>query len=442
MNDFSSPRMANPSATRAPVAGEVATPLPGRHGPAWYRSLGGDRRNTFWAGYLGWGLDAFDFSTLPLALGAIMVAFHLTGGQAGLIITVTLIASAVGGVLAGLLADRIGRVRVLMLTIAMFSVFTALSGLAQNYEQMLACKILQGLGFGGEWATGAILIAEIAAPRYRGRLLGFIASAWAVGWALAVVAYTVIFSLVGADSWRYLFLLGAVPGLLLIFVRRKVKESTVFTETRKARGARGPNPLVQLFRRDLLRTTALALLVGVGAQGGYFAVFTWLPSYLRTVRGLTVVGTGAYLAVIIAGFFVGYVAAGYLHDWLGRRRTFVLFALCGIVCIVGYTLIPAGANGLLLVLGLPLGIAASGILSGTGVFFSELFPSRCRGAGVGLAHNCGRGIAAFFPVLVGALSSVLGLGAAIGLGAAGYLLVIIAVLLLPETRGKAITAAD
>lgn len=438
MNDFSSPSLADPASTAA----DAAPALPGRHGPVWYRSLDKNGRNTFWAGYLGWGLDAFDFSTLPLALGAIAATFHLTGGQSGFIASFTLIASAVGGVLAGLLADRIGRVRVLMLTIAMFSLFTALSGLAQNYEQMLACKILQGLGFGGEWATGAILVAEIAATRYRGRLLGFIASAWAVGWALAVVAYTVIFSLAGANSWRYLFLLGALPGLLLLFVRRRVKESRVFTETSKARGARGSSPLLQLFRRDLRRTTLLALLVGIGAQGGYFAVFTWLPSYLRTVRGLTVVGTGGYLAVIIAGFFVGYVAAGYLHDWLGRRRTFVLFAVCGIVFIVGYTMIPSGANGLLLVLGLPLGIAASGILSGTGVFFSELFPSRCRGAGVGLAHNCGRGIAAFFPALVGALSSVLGLGAAIGLGAAGYLLVTIAVLLLPETRGKAITAAD
>ncbi|WP_437107585.1 MFS transporter [Streptomyces flaveolus] len=380
-----------------------------------------------------------------MALGAIASAFALNATQAGLIVTVTLLASAVGGVLAGMLADRIGRVRVLMITIATFSVFTALSGLSQNYSQMLVFKALQGLGFGGEWAAGAVLIAEIAAPRHRGRIFGFVSSAYAIGWGLAVLAGTVIFSFGDADAWRYLFFLGLLPAFLLLFIRRNVKDSEAFTEVRRARLAGKvevtglvPGGLFQLFRRGLIRTTLLALLVGIGTQGGYFAVFTWLPSYLRTERGLTVVGTGGYLAVVIVGCFFGYLLAGHLHDWIGRRRTFILFAITGTVCILAYTWIPPGANNVLLVLGAPLGMAASGSLAGTGVLFSELFPSHVRGVGVGLAHNCGRGVAAFFPALVGLLSSMLGLGAAMGVGAVGYLMVIVGVLLLPETRGKQI----
>ena len=167
-------------------------------------------------------------------------------------------------------------------------------------------------------------------------------------------------------------------------------------------------------------------------------MFTWLPSYLHTTRGLTVVGTSGYLAVVIAGSFLGYAGAGHLHDRIGRRPTFIIFAVTGIVCVLAYTQIPARANALLLVLGLPLGVAAAGSLR-NGVFFSELFPSRVRGAGVGLANNFGRGVAAFFPFIVGALSTVFGLRAAIGVGAIGYLLVVIGALALPETRGREIT---
>jgi MFS family permease len=416
----------------------------------WYRTVERHHRPAFWAGGLGWALDAFDFTILPLALSAIIATFGLSATQGGTIVTVTLVASAIGGVLAGLAADRIGRARMLVVTIAAFSVFTALSGLAQSYWQILLLKGLQGIGFGGEWAVGAILVAEIASPRYRGRVIGYLSSAYAVGWALAVISYTVIFSVAGAQSWRYLFFIGVLPGVLVLYIRRNVRDPEVFVETRRTRDALAgngkaggaSNGLVQLFRRDLRKTTILTILLGVGAQGGYWAVFTWLPSYLRSNRHLTVVGTGGYLSVIIVGMFVGYVSSGYLHDWMGRRKTFVLFAVCGIVLVTAYTQIPVGANGLLLVLGGPLGLAAAGSLSGIGAYFSELFPSRVRGVGVGLANNLGRGVAAFFPALVGVLSATFGLATAISIGTLGYLLIIIAVALLPETRGKEVHVLD
>ena len=277
-------------------------------------------------------------------------------------------------------------------------------------------------------------------------------SAWAVGWGLAAIAYTVVFSLVDPSfGWRILFWLGIIPALLALYIRAYVPEPEVFIETRRAKQARSreaiqsgatANPLRQLFRRDLIGTTIAASVLAVGAQGGYYSIFTWLPTYLKTERHLSVVGTGAYTGVVIVGSFLGYVISGYLNDWLGRKRTFALYAVLSAILIVLYVNIPAGANSLLVVLGGPLGFCASGIFSGFGSYLAELFPSRARGAGQGFAYNVGRATGAFFPTLIGFLSAQVGLAGAIGFGALAYALCLIALLFLPETRGKALVAVQ
>ncbi|WP_420541891.1 MFS transporter [Rubrobacter calidifluminis] len=411
----------------------------------WYRSLGEKGRPAFWASFGGWAFDGFDYQILSLALSGIAATFALSGGQTGLIATVSLVVSALGGVLAGLLADRIGRVRTLVLAIAFYCGGTFLSGLSPNYEALLFFRALQGLGFGGEWAAGALLVSEMADPAQRGRVLGWVQSAWAPGWAGAVVAFTVVFSLLPQDvAWRVLFWIGIVPALFILYVLRKVDEPEVYLKTRRAREARSReavesgatrSPLVQIFRRDLIGRTAAASLLAIGAQGGYYSIFTWLPSYLEKARGLNAVGTGSYLATVIIGSFLGYVISGYLHDLIGRRKTFALYAVLSAVLLVGYTRIPEGANGLLVVLGLPLGFFASGIYSGFGSYLAELFPSRARGAGQGFVYNFGRAVGGFFPLVIGILAAKVGL-AAIALGAVGYAACVIALLLLPETRGK------
>ncbi len=339
-----------------------------------------------------------------------------------------------------------------MITIAVYSIFTFLSGLAQSYQQLVLFRALQGLGFGGEWAAGAILVAEIANPAQRGRVLGAVQSAWAIGWGLAAVAYTVVFSLASPTlAWRILFWLGILPALLILYVRSAVKEPQVYVETQRAKEARTreavergatTNPLVQIFRPDLLGRTLAASLLAIGAQGGYYSIFTWLPTFLRSARQLTVVGTGGYTAVVIIGSFLGYLTSGYINDWLGRRATFALYALLSAVLIVLYTGIPTGANALLLVLGLPLGFFASGIFSGFGSYLAELFPSRARGAGQGFCYNVGRAIGALFPTIIGALSASLRLAGAIAFGAAAYGLCLIALVFLPETKGKQLIAVD
>jgi MFS family permease len=177
-------------------------------------------------------------------------------------------------------------------------------------------------------------------------------------------------------------------------------------------------------------------------QGGYYAVTVWLPTFLKTERGLSVIGTGSYLGVVILGSLLGYLTAAYLADHIGRRNTFFAFALCSALIAVAYTLVPV-SNTAMLILGFPLGFFVSGNFSGVGAFFAELFPSRVRGSGQGFAYNFGRGVGALFPALVGFLSERMGLGNAIGVFAgAAYVLVIVAVALLPETRGKRLAVYD
>ncbi|MFJ6946359.1 MFS transporter [Streptomyces wuyuanensis] len=402
---------------------------------AWLRALGPRGRRAFGGAFGGYALDSYDFFTLPLSMVAIAAYFSLDSGQTGLLTTVTLVVSALGGALAGILADRIGRVRALMITVITYALFTVLCGFAPNYETLLVFRALQGLGFGGEWAVGAILVAEYATARHRGRTLGAIQSAWAVGWALAVIVYTLVFQFLDADTaWRVMFWTGALPALLVVYVRRNVTDAPEAAERRRTSRDRGS--FTAIFRKDLARTTVFAVLLSTGVQGGYYTLATWVPTYLKSERGLTVVGTGGYLALLISGAFIGYLTGGYLTDVLGRKKNIALFAVLSACCILAYTNIPSGADGLLLVLGFPLGFCMSAIFSGFGSFLAELYPTAVRGTGQGFTYNTGRAVGAFFPTLVGFLAGSWGVGGALVFGAVGYGLAVVALLGLPETRGR------
>lgn len=422
------------STTRTPQAplGE----LPEDSGAfAWLRALGPRGRRAFGGAFGGYALDSYDFFTLPLSMVAISAYFSLNSGQTGLLTTVTLVVSAVGGVLAGILADRIGRVKALMITVITYALFTVLCGFAPNYETLLVFRALQGVGFGGEWAVGAILVAEYASAKHRGRTLGGIQSAWAAGWALAVIVYTLVFHFLDADTaWRVMFWTGALPALLVIWVRRNVQDAPHVAAVREASHERGS--FSAIFRGGLLRTTLFAVLLSTGVQGGYYTLATWVPTYLKNDRGLTVVGTGGYLTFLISGAFLGYLTGGYLTDRLGRKRNIVIFAVLSALCIVAYTNIPPGADGLLLVLGFPLGFCMSAIFSGFGSFLAELYPTAVRGTGQGFTYNTGRAVGAFFPTLVGFLADSWGVGGALVFGAVGYGIAVLALLGLPETRGR------
>src|SRR5215831_18760608 len=385
---------------------------------AWIFKLAPQQKRAFGACIGGWALDAMDFQIYGLVLPALISTWSLTGRQTGYLQTVVLLVSAVGGWLAGFLSDRIGRVRTLQLAIFWFAIFTFLSGLAQNYTQLLVARALLGLGFGGEWAAGAVLLGESIRPEHRGKALGTMQAGWAVGWGAAALLHAFTFSVLPIETaWRILFLIGIAPARLVFFVRRYVEEPAVYQESRAqlaATGVRSSSLFLEIFKPPLLKITLLGSLMGTGAQGGYYAVNTWLPTFLRTERKLSVLDSAGYLAVSIAGAFCGYLTGGLLADRIGRRLTFLVFAVGAGAVAVTYTMVSFG-NTTMLALGFPLGFFASGVFSAMGPFFTEHFPTRVRGVGQGFAYNVGRASGALFPTFVGMLSNRMPLGEAIGL---------------------------
>jgi len=231
------------------------------------------RRRAFVAAGLGWGLDGFDWTMFAFALPAITAALSLSASDGPFIVAVSLVASAFGGVIGGTLADRYGRVRVLTFVILGYSLFTALTATAQNFEQLLLWRTLHGFTFGAEWAVGAALLAEYADPERRGRTMGLLQSTYAIGWAASTAAYLILFDAMDDEvAWRYLFLLGILPAAAAFFIRLTVKD-----RVRADSSERPPLSLPRLFRPDIRRTAIIATLFGVGGQGTYY----WSSSSCR-----------------------------------------------------------------------------------------------------------------------------------------------------------------
>src|SRR6201999_971900 len=265
-----------------------ASTQPGGAILGWYQELSTRERRTFWACFTGWALDAMDVQLYSLVIATLSVLWSISRGDAGLLATATLLASSLGGWLVGILADRFGRVRMLQITILWFSVFTFLCAFANSYEQLFLFRSLQGFGFGGEYAAGAVLIGEIIRDAHRGKGNGIVHAGWAVGWGVAVIAYTVLFSVLPETvAWRALFAIGILPAISVFFVRRFVDEPALFMDAqhRYSSGQETRPSFLKIFAPALLRTTILASLLTIGTQGGYYAIMIWLPTYLKTVRG-------------------------------------------------------------------------------------------------------------------------------------------------------------
>lgn len=405
---------------------------------SWYPPLSKQEKRTFWSCKIGYALDAMDTQFLSFVIPTLIATWGISKGDAGLIGTVTLLASAAGGWVAGILSDRIGRVKTLQLTILWFAFFTLLCGLAQNFSQLLIARGLMGFGFGGEWTAGAVLMGEIIRPKDRGKAVGMVQAGWAIGWGVSAILYALVFSLLPTElAWRSLFIIGVLPALFVVFIRRFVRDPEIYQQ-HKAKEQKGQDEarFTEIFSPRLISTTLRAAILTTGAQGGYYAITTWLPTYLKTERHLTVLGTGGYLAMVIVGSYAGYLVSAMLTDKIGRKNNFILFAIGAMSIALTYTQ-AAVTDSTMLFLGFPLGFFASGIFSGMGAFLTELFPTRVRGSGQGFCYNVGRAIGALFPFLIGLVSQQMSLGHAIGVfAAAAYGVLILAALTLPETCGK------
>jgi len=407
---------------------------------AWFSDLNPRERHTMLACFGGWSLDALDVQIFSFVIPSLLTVWGITTAEAGVLATVTLVVSSFGGWLAGAASDRFGRVRVLQVTILWYAVFTFLCGFAQDFNQLFVLKALQGLGFGGEWAAGAVLMGEVIRDKYRGRAVGLVQTGWSVGWGTAALLYTLLSAnLPDALAWKVMFWIGLAPAALVFWIRRYVDEPAIRP---RAAGNHGLLHLFSALRQPYLSTTWRVSMMVTGAQGSSYAITTFLPLYLKTTRHLTSVGTGSYLMVLILGAFFGFLSGAYLADAIGRKATFMVSAIGSVVLMLIYLFAPL-SNDMILPVGFLLGYINLMMFSPMGPFMTELFPTAVRGVGQGFCYNVGRGIGAVFPALVGFLAARLGLAAAIAVFSfSGLALMIVALLLLPETRGISLASLE
>jgi MFS family permease len=410
---------------------------------AWFGDLNAKERRTMGACFGGWALDAFDVQMYSFVIPTVIALWGLSRGEAGLIATVTLLISSLGGWFSGTLADRFGRVRMLQITILWYSVFTFLCAFAQNFEQLFILRALHGFGFGGEWAAGAVLMGEVIRDKYRGRGVGIVQTGWAVGSGASVLVYTGLYALLPeAIAWRALFAVGLLPAVFVFWIRRHIDDSEIYQERHRERSRVGIGHLFSAFRGPHLWTTIKVSLMVTGAQGGGYALGIWMPTYLRTVRHLSATSTGGFLLVQVFAALCGFLLGSYLSDAIGRKWTFLVSAIGSFIMVLIFMLAPVN-NEVLLFLGVPLNIILLMKFPPMGPFMTELFPTAVRGTAQGFCYNSGRAIGSFFPTMVGFLSQVLPLGPTIAVfSAIASGLMIVMLLMLPETRGRSLESLE
>jgi MFS family permease len=381
-------------------------------------------------------LDSMDVQIYAQVLLEVMRELGMDSGTGGRLASITLLASAAGGFLFGVLADRVGRMRALVASILLYSVFTAACGLAQTVLQLAVFRFLLGLGFGGEWATGAALVAETWPAEHRGKALGIMQSSWAVGSALAAALTALVLPVFG---WRGVFFAGILPALATLWIRRSVPEPEIWVRSRQQQPVTAGLGLGELFSSAYRRHAAVATLMNAGTMFAWWGLFTWIPSYLKLSpekggAGLAVVDSALWFMAITAGQFLGYVSFGFIADWLGRRRAYLLYLLVAAAVVPVYGMVRA--PWVLLLIGPIVGFFGTGYFSGFGAITAELFPTRMRVTAQGFTYNVGRIASAAAPEVVGRLADRSGFGVAFLLISAAFVFAAALSSLLPETRGK------
>jgi MFS family permease len=409
---------------------------------AWYHAANARVKRVFWTCSTAWGLDAMDGLVYQYMIPVLVVALGMTLEQAGSIASANYFATAIGGWLGGWLCDRFGRARLLQLTILWFSVFSFLSGFANSYEQMFVIRILQGLGFGAEWAVGAVLLGEMVAPGHRGKAVGAMQSAAPLGSVLAALLAGPFVALLPPEwGWRVVFWIGLLPALLVFFVRRGDDDSEIYLESRRRMLAekRSVSPLA-IFSPRLLKITALAALLAIGAQGAGYAISNFLTTFLQQERGLSLSVAGFFVVANSIGGFLGCQVNAWFSDRLGRRMIFRLFGVGFLISVSFYLLAPLGNSAwTLMPAGLVYGFFQFGIYASFGPYFTELFPTELRGTGQAFAYNVGRAMTGLFIMGVTFTASAMSTRISMGMLVMATIAMscaIIATFLLPETAGR------
>src|SRR5882757_5818622 len=403
-------------------------------------------RRTLLAAALGWMLDAFDAMLYALVLAHVMRDLGMTKGTAGLLNSLTLLASGIGGVAFGFIADRLGRKRALMLSILTYSGCSFASGLASSVLMLAVFRFILGLGMGGEWNTGATLVAETWPTELRAKAISIVQSSWAIGYALAALAVGIVLHY---GDWRMAFFVGILPALVVLWIRRGVPESEMWRE--RQRGNRetanrssdvsgSQTGFAGLFRPPYAKHTLALLFVNFFGMFAWWGLFTWIPPYLSLPveqggRGFGIMGTTTLLVVLnLVGMFPGYASFGWVADWLGRRKSFLLYTFMAALIVPIYA--TARAPWAVMVLGTVLAFFGTGFFSGSGIIGSEIFPTEVRARALGFTYNGARTMSSIAPFVIGHVGQTKGLSWAFYLCGASFLLACLVATQLPETKGK------
>ena len=421
------------SAASATIAGADDTGM-----FAWWRAADGRARHAFVAASLGWMLDSFDVMLYSLVLASLIQdpTLQLSTAVAGQLGALTLLSAAAGGVVFGVLADRIGRKQALMAAVLIYSVFTAACGLVQNVAQLAICRILLGFGMGGEWATGVALVSETFPARHRGKALAFVQSSWAIGYGLAALVNLLVMPVWG---WRGVFFVGVLPALFTMWIRRKVEEPELWRRTPDA--ARGR--LGELFTPARARVTVFIILMNACCLFGWWGLNLWVPAYLnlppeRGGVGLTSSAMSWFVIAMQVGMWFGYVSFGYIADAIGRKRAYVGFVLMAslLLPLYGYLREPL----YLLLLGPFVAFFGTGYYSGFGAVIAELYPTSVRATAAGVGYNVGRIASAVAPFVVGSMAGTQGFGVAFAVTGAAFFFAALAWIGIPDTANRELTA--
>ena len=377
----------------------------------WLFAATREQKRTLIAASLGWMLDSMDVMLYTLVLGQVQREFHLSAAMGGAMMSVTLLSAAFGGIAFGWFADRFGRARALMASVLIFSVFTAACGLAHSAAELMVFRILLGLGMGGEWASGAALVAETWPAENRGKALALVQSSWAVGFALGAAIVALVMPYFG---WRAVFFVGIVPALLTLWLRRGLHEPAAWQREHATEAGRSLHPM-QLFRGTLGRSMLICTTMNAATLFAWWGLFTWVPRFLSMStaeggRGMSIVKTSAWTIAMQVGTFLGYVIFGYIADRYSRKYTYIGYLLMATLLVPLFAFV-RNPNALLLI-GPLVGFFGTGYFSGFSVITSELFPTALRGSAMGFAYNTGRIASAAAPYVIGRVSENTGLGSA------------------------------
>ena len=391
------------------------------------------QRRTLIAAGLGWMLDAFDVVLYSIVLATLMREFGMSKATAGLLNTFTLIASAIGSFVFGLFADRVGRRRMLSLSILTYSIFTFACGFATSVTMLAVLRFLLGLGMGGEWNSGATLVAETWPTAWRGRALGIVQSSWAVGYASAAVTANLVLS---RASWRWVFFIGVLPALITFWIQRKVPEPALWKQSQEVPLSRSERTI--LWRAILPRLFAL-LAMNTFGMFAWWGLFTWIPAYLALPtaqggRGFSLFDFTTFLAILnLGGMLPGYLLFGVFADRFGRKRTLIAYLAFAAVSVPAFAL--ARQPAAILITAMITAFFGSGFFTGSGIIGSELFPTPIRATALGLSYNAARGISSLAPVIIGAVGAAHGLSTSFIACAIAFAAAALSALWIPETRG-------